>query len=229
MNAAVYAGTRNTYSDMVTAAKSLASNSSCNEIIFLIEDREFPEKLPPYVRCIDVSKQKYFKKDGPNVYKLWTWMVLMRAALPKLLPQYDRILSLDNDTIIDRNIDELWRLDLSSYYMAGVAEPGKTKNKNEPYVNCGVIVFNLGKIRADCMDNSLIYALNNKKYKFAEQDCMNELFRGKILDLPSMYNANDWTPRCSSPRIYHFAGEKEWRNEPIVEKYRNLSWDAIRR
>ena len=172
MKAAVYAGTRNLYPDMVTAAKSLASNSSVDEIYFLIEDTSFPEELPSYIHCMNVSGQTFFTCDGPNVYKLWTWMVLMRAVLTQLFPQYDRILSLDVDTIVDKNIDELWNLDLDRYYLAGVPEPKKSK-PDSPYVNMGVAMFNLKKMRADLMDQSLIYLLNNMKYKFAEQDCIN--------------------------------------------------------
>ena len=42
MKVAVYAGTKNLYSEMATAAKSLANNSSVDLIYFLIEDSEFP-------------------------------------------------------------------------------------------------------------------------------------------------------------------------------------------
>ena len=126
MKAAVYAGTRNLYREMVGAAKSLAANSSVDVIYFLIEDSEFPESLPDYVKCIDVSNQTYFPISCPNIYKLWTWMVLMKAAIPKLLPDLDRVLFLDCDTIVTQNIDELWDISLDGYYLAGVGEPLKS-------------------------------------------------------------------------------------------------------
>lgn len=59
MKVAAYAGTRNLYPDMVTAAKSLTKNSSVDIIYFLIEDSVFPEKLPDHIKCIDVSDQKF--------------------------------------------------------------------------------------------------------------------------------------------------------------------------
>ena len=228
MKVAAYAGTRNLYPDMVTAAKSLTKNSSVDIIYFLIEDSVFPEKLPDHIKCIDVSDQKFFKFNGPNVYKLWTYMTLMRATYSKLLPQHEKLLSLDVDTIVDKNIDELWNINLDGYYMAGVAEPLKS-NKNCPYINVGVALFNLKKIREDCMDDSLIYSLNTTKYKIAEQDCMNKLFKGKILTFGSTYNANDFTPYCKNPKIIHFANKREWNTEPIVLKYKDMDWKDLRR
>ena len=227
MKAAVYAGTRNLYSDMTTAAKSLAMHSSVDAIYFLIEDSKFPERLPDYVQCLDVSGQKYFSKNSPNIYKLWTWMVLMRAALSKVFPELDRILSLDVDTIVNHNIDELWDLPLGDVYLAGVSEPLKS-TRSAPYVNMGVAMFNLDKLRNNCMDEKIIRSLNRDKFRFAEQDCINLLCKGFILTIPSTYNANHWTEPCEDPKILHFAAESDWNKLPIVQSYRALSWNEIR-
>ena len=228
MKAAVYAGTRNLYSDMVTAAKSLAMNSSVDEIWFLIEDSRFPEKLPDYVRCLDVSGQTWFPKTGNNVYKLWTWMVLMRAVIPKIFPEYDRMLSLDVDTIVNHNINELWDLDLTDSYLAGVAEPIKSK-PNEPYINMGVAMFNIPMFNETKMVNKAIQSLNRDRFRFAEQDCLNLLCKGHILNLPATYNSNKWTQEVPDPKIRHFAAEKNWNTLSIVRSYRDISWDGIRR
>ena len=228
LKAAVYCGTRNLYPHMVTAAKSLAVNSGVDVIYFLIEDASFPYHLPDYVNCIDVSGQKFFNKYGPNVYRLWTWMVLMRAVLTKYFPQHDRILSLDVDTIVDQNIDELWDLDLNGYYLAGVPEPKKS-NSNASYVNMGVALFNLKKLREDMVDDRVIYLLNNQKYRFAEQDCINSVCRNQILTLPSMYNWNSFVAPCDSPKIRHFACNREWYKTTYYQKYQNLNWKEIRR
>ena len=227
MKAAVYAGTRNLYSDMVTAAKSLTMHSSVDAIYFLIEDSSFPEKLPDYVQCLDVSRQKYFSKQGPNVYKLWTWMVLMRGALPKIFPELDKILSLDVDTIVNHNIDVLWDLQIDDYYLAGVPEPLKSK-QNIPYVNMGVTLFNLQKLRNDKIDDRIIRSLNRDKFQFAEQDCINRICRGRILTMSSTYNANRWTDPCEDPAIIHFAAEQNWNKLPIIQSYLEIQWHEIR-
>jgi len=55
MRAAVYAGTRNVYQDMIPAMKSLLIHSNVEKVYFLIEDDTFPYPLPPEVECINVS------------------------------------------------------------------------------------------------------------------------------------------------------------------------------
>lgn len=228
MKAAVYCATRNLYSKMVVAAKSLAYNSSVDVIYFLIEDLVFPDKLPSYVQPINVSGQKFFSIRCPNVYKLWTWMVLMRAVLTKVFPNQNEILSLDVDTIVDKNVDELWNLDLTNYYLAGVPEPKKSK-KGIPYVNMGVAMFNLEKLRSDRTDDEIIRRLNRDKYLFAEQDCINSLCHKKVLLLPSTYNANDYTEICKDPKIVHFACNRDYDKTTLYKKYEKMSWDDVRR
>ena len=228
MKAAVYAGTRNVYPDMIIAAKSLALHSSVDVIYFLIEDKTVPYAIPDYVHCINVSDQTYFDKYCPNVYRLWTWMVLMRAALTKIFPDLDRILSLDIDTVVMQNIDELWDLNMDGYYFAGVKETLKSK-PGEPYMNMGVAMQNLKLLRDSGMDDKIIQMLNNKKFKFAEQDCMNQLCCKRILTISSIYNANNFTAPCDFPKIRHFAAEENWRSNPIVDQYRKIRWNDIRR
>ena len=227
MKAAVYAGTRNLYSDMVTAAKSLAKNSSVDTIYFLTESASFPVFIPSYVKSIDVSSQPYFMSGCPNVYRRWTYMTLMRCALSKYFPDLDRILWLDVDTVVLDNIDELWELDISDYYMAGALEPIKSK-PDKPYINAGVMMLNLKKLRKDHMDDELIKALNTKAYPFADQDCINDICQGKILTIPSIYNANNWTEACKDPKIRHFANEEKWRDNSILYQFRNRSWGDMR-
>ena len=227
MKAAVYAGTKNLYSDMVTAAKSLVQNSSVDVVYFLIESEKFPHYIPPYVKTIDVSKQKYFSKACPNVYKKWSYMTLMRCTLTKYFPNLDKILWLDVDTVVQDNIDELWDLDLTDYYFTGSLEPEKS-TAEKPYINAGVMMINLKKLREDGMDDILIKALNNKKYEFADQDCINDICRDKILIFSSTYNANDYTEPCKNPKIRHFAAEAYWQDNPILYQYRNRNWGDLK-
>ena len=227
MKAAVYAGTKNLYSDMATAAKALAKNSSVDLIYFFIEDDKFPHYIPSYVETINVSNQKYFRDGGPNIYKRWTYMTLMRCTLTKYFPELERILWLDVDTVVQNNIDELWDLNMDDYYFAGALEPKKSSD-TKPYINAGVMMINLKKLREGRMDDALIKALNTKAYDFADQDCINDICSGKILIVPSMYNANNYTEMCKNAKIRHFADEKNWRDNLMLYEYRNRNWGEMR-
>ena len=70
------------------------------------------------------------------------------------------------------------------------------------------------------MDEQMIWDLQNTWYQWVEQDCINRNLSGKILPLSSTYNASKFTGMCENPAIRHFAYEREWRNDPLVIKYR---------
>lgn len=225
MKAAVYCGTRNLYSDMIPAIKSLLSNSDVDKIYLLIEDDTFPFELPDCVECINVSNQTYFGKDSPNYRNGWTYMVLMRAALHRIFQEHDKILSLDVDTIVAKDISDIWDLPVDSFYLAGAREPHKSSDRL--YVNAGVMLLNLKRLRETGKGDEIINALNTKRYPYNEQDCINELCNGGIYKMPSDYNANDWTEPTTTPKLVHFAAIHRWQNHPLVELYRNKDWKDI--
>ena len=221
MKVAVYAGTRNIYQDMIPALNSLLIHSDVDKIYLLIEDDIFPFPLPSEVECINISNQTYFRKDGPNFNSSWTYMVLIRAALSKIFPQYDKILSLDVDTIVNENISVLWDTDISNAYLAAAHEPLKSTD-NFIYINMGVALFNLKKLREDHMDDKIIEALNTQFYEYNEQDCISKLCQGNIVELDPRYNVCSYTKEATHRSITHFAAIKNWNTWPQVNKYRNV-------
>lgn len=227
MKAACYCGTRNLYGDMIPAVKSLLCHSDVDRVYLLIEDDEFPYWLPDKVECINVSGQTYFKADGPNYRNEWTYMVLMRAALHRVFPDLDRILSLDVDTVVEEDISELWNIPLYDYWLAAAKEPYKSEWFKKLYINCGVMLLNLKKLRDDGKGDELMEALNRKHYRFNEQSCIMERCQGGILEIPSDYNANDYTEQTDTKKIVHFAAVSGWKNRPLVEKYRSMDWEEI--
>lgn len=236
----VYAGSRNLYPDMVTAAKSLLFHNKIDKVIFLIEDEKFPFELPDVIETIDVSGQTYFPPDGINVKTKFTFMALMRAVLADILP-YDKVLSLDIDTIVTGKIEKLWNLPLEDYYFAAVEEPVSRKGekgqkkprfyeKQDEYFNAGVVLYNLAKIRADGIVEKNVKLLNSEEFYSVEQDTMNIVCGGKILAVPSDFNATDlWTAPTDNPLIVHFADNslEDWRHMPIVYKYQKMAWKDV--
>ena len=232
LRVAAYCGTRNLYKDMVPAAKSLLLNSNVDKIYLLIEDDIFPYKLPPEVETVNVSNQGFFKKDSANMNSRFTYMAMMRAALAFVFPQYDKILSLDIDTIVDKDISELWDLDLGDNYLAACVEPDRCiggkyyKGGCRTYYNVGVVMYNLKQLR-DRKGMEVIKSLNEKVYPFLEQDCFSELCENRILTISNDYNCTNYSsyPICGrsfNPKIYHYAAIKDWQNYPEVIKYREM-------
>lgn len=237
---AVYCATRNLYHQMVTVSKSLIANNGADRVIFITEDDEFPEKLPPCISTLNLSGQTFFSPSGPNYKSAWTWMVMIRVAFTKLFPYLDRVLSIDCDMIVNHPLDEIWNTQFGNAYFALVREPDwfwKTapfEYHKVPYFNFGLSFQNLDKLRKDKMDDWIIYALNNRKTRFPEQDIVNQLCNGQIKELPEHLNTmlqfhKDINP--TEPTILHYAA-MQWKmlTSDEYKKYEKMSWDdALKR
>ena len=220
MRTAVYNGTRKVYEQMHYAINSMIAHNGADRIVVLTEDDEFPYPLTDRCRVINVSDQRWIRKDSPNYNSGWTWMVMMRACLTKILPVTDVCLSMDCDTIVTDDISGLWKTDLTDYYLSACMEPDKSHQ--EPYFQMGVVLFNLKKLREDGMDDKLIHALNTKAYGFTEQDAINEICKGMILEMDSRYNCNRFTKPAENPCIIHYAAEWGWERKALAQRYARL-------
>lgn len=245
----VYGGTKNIYDKMARSAKSLLCHTDVDRIIFMIEDDEFdyPEKLPDIFTCINVSDQQYFPKFGANYNTRSTYMSLMRMALYDMLPEYDRVLWLDDDTYILRDISELFDVPLEDKYYAAMCDEiecyaemiqitrtrGNWTTRTYPkvveysYFNDGVAVLNLKKLR-DGMGDTLVDALNEFRMGCADQDAFNEYCHESIYRLPSEYNFAHFTKVVDHPKIYHYSGLSERSETKLFEeRYNNLTFEEI--
>lgn len=224
---AAYCGTRAIYDDMETAAKSLVANSDVDRVHFVIEDAEFPRELPGIIECHDASGQVWFDRDGPNMESGYTYMAMMRIALCHVLPDVDRVLSLDADTFAVNICSDVWNLPIDDCYLAAAHEWHRT-NDDLLYCNFGVVLYNLDKLR-DGKADECIAELNAQRYPWVEQDVGNYRCQGAIYDMPATYNSNWWTDKYGTPhpRIVHYAGEPraQWFGKPAPTYYREMPWD----
>ena len=228
MKYAAYCGTRNIYGDMETAAKSLIYNSDVDKVFFVIEDDEFPTELPPLVHCVNVSGQEFFKPDGPNMKSQYTYMAMMRIALCHVLPDVDRVLSLDCDTIVQRDASAVWDMPIDDCYFSATPEWHRSAHGLQ-YCNAGVTLFNLEKMR-DGKADECIEVLNKHFLRWVEQDVANYLCLGRIHEMPAYYNGNEWTNHNNPDVVIkHYAGVPghQWRNRAEVMHWRNMPWEEV--
>lgn len=223
----VLAGDRRYYKHLVNTAKSLLFHSPVDKIFFLIEDDTFPEPLPDIIQCINISGQKIFPLNGPNIQKHYSVMTTLRAGLSKLFPDIDRILWLDPDMVVTDDISCIWNYDISNYYFAAVQEVRNNNHTKKPYYNAGTLLFNLAKYRADGMDDKVIHVINTKYYLNIEQDVLNFVCDGHIMDLPSIYNSSFVSQECKQPRILHFLSYAKPMLDKAIKPYANLAWENV--
>lgn len=232
---AAYSGTRNLYADMVTASKSLISNSTVTDIWLLIEDDEFPYYLPRGVtwHTMNMSGQTWFPPECPNMRSVFTYMAMVRAAYAEIFPDLDRIVSLDCDTVCVDDVDYLWECDVSGNWVSCTYEElGTYSPYGTAYYNVGVCVYNLAQMREDDATRQMVDYINTTKLWCVEQDAFN--FFNRITPLPARYNESAVTEYTDDPAIVHFAsfgtGFADNVKAPRREywrRYERMTWDEV--
>jgi len=112
----------------------------------------------------------------------WPIAIYYRMMLPKLLPDLDKVIYADIDTIFCRDLVEASRINMGRNILAGV------KDYPNGYINSGFLVMNLKQIRAEGLYEKWLYYSQRKKYKNPDQDLLNYTTRGRIVFLPLKYN-----------------------------------------
>lgn len=232
MKIAAFSGTRNIYDDMEIAAKSLVANSDVDRIYLLIEDDEFPHELPDIIECINVSDQAYFEADGANANTRYSYLSMMRASLALMdeFSDIDKILFCDCDIIAVDDVSDIWDIDVDGCYFAAPKEVWTKQRPGLNYCNTGVALHNLEMMR-NGKAAELVDCLNRQYLRWIDQDALNYLCQGRIAPMPPEYNWTKWVIGYSKtkPKIIHYAGRNDWRDEPDVKTYKAMSWDTAMR
>lgn len=125
-------------------------------------------------------------------------------------PSLEKVLYLDSDIIINSDISELWLLPLGSAYIGAAREP-YNRRQREPlgfsradlYINSGVMLVNLKQWRADhVLPRLLAFAETNQAILHSpDQDVINSVFRGRILDIGYQWNWQALFPRFAPAEL----------------------------
>lgn len=123
-----------------------------------------------------------------------------RLDTPSLFPQYDKIVYLDCDVIVESDLAEFLAIDLGSNLVAGVkaaayvavnkgAKYGRDRDIPEmsQYINAGVLLMNLKAMREEGLEEEFRRRAV-KGYRGQDQDVINGACYGRILHLPYAYN-----------------------------------------
>lgn len=188
-------------------------------------------------------------QNGYEIRKI-TSGAYLRLQLHKILPNVEKIIYCDVDVIFKNNLLELWNKATGDNYFLGVKGANnlsQTWNSNNnkfdywknfeknTYINSGVVVMNLKKIREDNLESQWENMVNDK-YFYVDQDIINIVCKNKIGFLPLKYNIPAYLDQnailgfekeniyeksivedaINNPTIIHFAGEKPWDNPNIL-------------
>lgn len=209
-------GVNNKWSDYVLVSiKSLVTNNDVSKIYLLVEDfidtSMFSSIDIEQIRYVDVLST-YINSINKNTF--FSEACMVRLLLPKLLKE-DKVLWLDSDTIVDGNIEGLWNIDLSNYYIAGYPDSGMDSYSGyscegeslDLYINSGVLLMNLSLIRECSVDDEMLRLINSYEYLYPDQDVINVSCRDKIYPISIIYNYFDFNRNIDNIVIYHWAAQ----------------------
>lgn len=171
-------------------------------------------------------------------------MTYARILIPKLIPE-DRVLYLDADTIVDRNLDSLFNIDMQDYPVAAV------KDYFGDFFNAGVLLMDNRKLRDTNFVDDLLERGKNAPSD-NDQTLLNEEFKDNYLTLPGTYNVQVggdlvtfWDKKQLGAYehgladampysiIHYTTGDKPWkttsslRGREIWWRYCNLDYNEI--
>lgn len=147
--------------------------------------------------CEIIDIPEKYLQDRLNLRK-WSSITFVRIFIGELLPEsISKIIYLDCDTVIVDDLSPLWNMDIKDYICCGVKDciggAYKTNiglNRNDIYINAGVLLINLEKMRHFPVRERVNMFLSTHYYSnsYGDQDTINAIFRGKIGCLPMRYN-----------------------------------------
>lgn len=140
------------------------------------------------VKKIDVT-DLYEKEFGhcknENAYCTPYTLLRLLADLVEEIP--DKILYLDIDMMAGDDVSKLYNIDISEYEYAAVKEKYGSVFLYPDYINAGMLLLNMKKIKQTGLLEKARDLIKNKKMLFADQDAIYYSTTNKLL-LPKKYN-----------------------------------------
>lgn len=123
-------------------------------------------------------------------------IVLARLELPRLLPELERVLYLDGDIIVHRDLTPLYCTELGENLLAAVREIALAYSSYPEQsgipdsINSGVMVMNLARLRSEKYVQRFLRAKSEAppSWLYPDQDVLSVCCAGRILFLPPHCN-----------------------------------------
>ena len=196
-------------------------------------------KMQKELESITNRKENLLRTD------IFTLTIYFRLFIPEMFPEYKKAIYLDSDTCILGDVSELYNYDLQDNLFGGCNDISCQDNATlcayfannagaeiNDYINSGVLLMNMEKLREVNFANHFLYLLN--KYHFdtvcPDQDYINAMAYGKILHLPNEWDAmpTNGSLVFEHPKIVHYnLFSKPWHYDNV--DYEEYFWKYAER
>lgn len=152
--------------------------------------------------------------DSVNLKSHFTPYSMLRLFADEIDTIPDKLIYLDTDTLINRDISLLFEQDIENFELACVrdafnwASPSRWK-MYKTYFNAGVLLLNMKKIRETNMFKKARDLCRYKKMLYMDQDALNNSVTNKKM-LPLIFNSKDkYYPEIV---VHHFCNVRKKGN-----------------
>lgn len=139
----------------------------------------------------------------------------------------NKVIYLDCDTVVLNHIEDLWSIDISDYYLAGVQDINIKGNREAVdvcapyrYINAGVLLINLAQWRKSKIEESFTKYLgeNNWVVEFNDQGVINHVCKGKIRIISPKYNFMTPYDRYTRKELIRFMDTNNFYDEETIKE-----------
>lgn len=188
------------------------------------------------VRLVDVT-EVYLREFGgcPNEQCYCSPYTLLRLFADLIEDTPDKLLYLDIDIMFNRDVTLLYDIDVSDYEYAAARDHYGKYLLNPNYINAGVLLFNMKRMRETGLLEKARELIKTKKMLFADQDAIYRSTTAKRM-LPQRFNDQKFLHKRStvvrhfSKRLFylpypHTDNIKQWHVSRIHKVFRYYSFD----
>ncbi len=147
---------------------------------------------------------------------------LLKYYIANVLPSLDKVLYIDSDVLVLRDLNQIYSTDITEKYLAAVKDPSWFFENMHVvelgledrgfYFNSGVMLMNLKKIREDNLVQKLEDYTNNNFRTYMDQDALNVVVGHDVVQLPFEANAmNFFFEHVDMATMGNFYG-RTWNN-----------------
>lgn len=170
------------------------SEYSCS-VFQLLEEENFSVEIIKIdaEKLAELSKMHQYVRGG---YCMASPAALLKFSLPDLLPNLNRVLYLDGDTLIRKDLKQLFQTPLGRDYVAAVTDPWVVTDVapaitrlGKYYFNSGMMLLNLEILRQNKISEILFdEKRRSTDFRLMDQPIFNAVFAGHVRYLPMRYN-----------------------------------------
>ena len=171
----------------------------------------------------DLYEKEFKGSKNENAY--CTPYTLLRLLVDLIPGMPEKILYLDIDMMAADDISKLYNIDISDYEYAAVKEKYGSKLMYLDYINAGMLLLNMKKIKETKLLEKARKKIREKKMLFADQSALYYSTTKKLI-LPRRYNEQSKFNKKDTV-ICHFCKRLMLRPYPHTENYKQWNVDEI--